>query len=264
MGHTSAEHTSMEPITTEFGIKLAELQQLQAYIAEQTQLQLAAAKPEPYCSEQIAELNTSLAKSQAEYDAVFFNRVNPYLDLQYVDLCNLIKASRPALTKNGLAVTQFIQAPNDGSTVLHTRLLHSSGQWMETRARLLPIKNDVAAYESTLNAQKRFSYMSLVGIVPMQDPGDDDGEIAMIKSHEYIARGPSEKQNPKKQSMDVISKRELEELEHELKDYPELAENLLDKLMLQSLADLPASQYRTTLIRIRKIKDELANRPREN
>jgi hypothetical protein len=104
--------------------------------------------------------------------------------------------------------------------------------------------------------------MSLLGIVPTYDPGDDNGEIAMVKSNEYIARGPSEKaNNPKNQSMDVIKKHELEELERELRDYPELAENLLDKLMLQSLADLPASQYRTTLIRIRKIKDELRNRP---
>ena len=242
-----------------FLIQLGDYKELRTLVKEELEVELVLRTKEPYSSNETAELNASLAKSQAGYKPVYFNRTNPYLDLQYVDLCNLIKASRAALTENGLAVTQFIETPEDGSTVLHTRLLHSSGQWMETRARLLPIKNDVAAYESTLNAQKRFSYMSLVGIVPMDDPGDDDGEVAMIKSNEYIARGPSEKLDPKKQSMNVISKRELEELEYELKDFPELAENLLDKLMLQSLADLPASQYRTTLIRVRKIKDELGN-----
>lgn len=125
----------------------------------------------------------------------------------------------------------------------------------------MPVKNDVAAYESALNVQKRLSFMSLLGIVPVDDPGDDDGEMAMVKSNQYIATGPSEKLDPKKQSRDVIAKHELEELEHELKDFPDLASNLLERLMLQSLADLPASQYRSTLTRIRKIKEELKNRP---
>ena len=82
----------------------------------------------------------------------------------------------------------------------------------------------------------------------------------MVKANQYIAVGASEKLDPKKQSMDVISKHQLEELETELRNFPDLAANLLDKLMLQSLADLPASQYRTTLIRIRKIKEEYNNR----
>jgi len=232
---------------------------INSLLEEEKQKDRARRPREPYNSIEVAELYTALAKAQGEYQTVVFNRTNPYLDLQYADLCNLIKATRPALTKYGLAVTQFIETPDDGSTILHTRLLHSSGQWMETRQRILPVKNDVAAFESTLNSQKRFSYMALVGIVPVDDPGDDDGEMAMVRSNEYIARGPSEKLNPKKQSMNVIAKHELEELETELRDFPNIAEDLLDRLRLQSLADLPASQYRTTLIRIRKIKEEYSN-----
>lgn len=243
-----------------FSEQLSALKELDEYIKNEVQGILSKASKEPYSSSSTAELNAALSKAQAEYEPVVFNRTNPYLDLQYVDLCNLIKATRKGLCKNGLAITQFIETPEDGSTILHTRLLHSSGQWMETRARLLPVKNDVGAYESTLNAQKRFSVMALLGIVPQSDPGDDDGELAMVKSNEYIAVGASEKMDPKRSSMDVISKHQLEELETELRDYPALAENLLEKLMLQSLADLPASQYRTTLIRIRKIKEEYKNR----
>ena len=248
--------------TTAFQTKLIELKELQDYIAKQTVAAVDAAKPAPYCSQEVDKLYTALAKAQGKFKPVAFNRTDPYLDLQYVDLHNLIEATRASLAENELAVVQPKETPDDGSTILHTKLVHSSGQWMESRIRVLPTKNDIGSYESTLNAQKRLEYMSLLGIVPTYDPGDDNGEIAMVKSNEYIARGPSEKaNNPKHQSMDVIKKHELEELERELRDYPELAENMLEKLMLQSLADLPASQYRTTLIRIRKIKDELANRP---
>lgn len=239
-----------------FSATLAALSELTNYINKEVENRLSKHAEKPYSSENTADLNTALAKAQSEYEPVYFNRTNPYLDLQYVDLCKLIKATRKGLTSNGLALTQYTETPDDGSTILHTKLLHSSGQWMETRARLLPVKNDIAAYESTLNSQKRFSTMALLGIVPQNDPGDDDGEIAMIKSNEYIAFGPSEKMNPRKQSMDVITKQQLEELEAELNGFPDLAEKLMGKLMIQSLADLPATQYRTTLIRIRKIKEE--------
>ena len=243
-----------------FSEQLSALKELSEYIKSEVTTQVGQIPKSPYHSEQVSEIYTALAKAQGEYEPVEFNRVNPYLDLQYVDLCNLIRATRKALTKYGLALTQYIETPEDGSTILHTRLLHNSGQWMETRARILPIKNDISAYESALNVQKRLSVMALLGIVPNNDPGDDDGEMAMVKSNEYIAVGPAGRDNPKRQSLDVISKHQLEELENELRDFPDLAENLLTKLMLQSLADLPSSQYRTTLIRIRKIKEEYNGR----
>jgi hypothetical protein len=243
-----------------FSIQLEDYKKLNTLIREEVERQTKAHKEEPYSSTETATLNAALAKAQGDFKPVIFNRMDPYLELQYVDLCNLISASRPSLTSNGIAITQFIETPIDGSTILHTRLLHDSGQWMETRARILPIKNDVSAYESALNVQKRLSYMALLGIVPQDDTGDDNGEVAMIHSNEYIANGPSQKLNPKHQSMAVIAKHELEALEEELKGFPDLAENLLERLMIQSLADLPSSQYRATLTRVRKIKDELASR----
>lgn len=250
----------MDSIESVMSTHLEDLRKLNSFIKEEVELQLSKAKDAPYSSQETAELNAALAKAQAEYKNVEFNRVNPYLDLNYTDLCNLIKATRPALTKYGLAVLFQIRTPSDGSTVLHTIMLHNSGQWIETRARIIPPKNDVAAYESALNSQKRFSYMALACISPTNDPGDDDGEVAMIKSNEYIAHGPSEKNNPKRQSSNVVAKHQLEELEKQLRDFPELAENLLERMSIQSLADLPASQYDSTIIRIRKIKEEINNR----
>jgi len=235
-------------------IELETLKEIQKFVKEEVDKELAKVVEKPYHSKEITEINSALAKAQGEFTEAIFNRTNPYLGLQYVDLCNLIKATRPALTKYELALTQFTETPDDGSTILHTRLLHSSGQFMETRARILPVKNDIGSYESALNCQKRYSYMALLGIVPQEDPGDDDGELLNVKSGEYIAKTRSEKNDPRKQSLNVVSKHELEELEAELDGYPDLAQDLLDKLMIQSLADLPSSQYRNTLMRVKKIK----------
>lgn len=81
----------------------------------------------------------------------------------------------------------------------------------------------------------------------------------MIDANKFIANGPSEKNNPKKQSIKVIAQHQLTELERELKDFPELAENLLERLRIQSLADLPESQYASTMTRILRIKEEINN-----
>lgn len=246
--------------TNNFSTQLEDLKLLQVYIQEQVNAELSKLPQKPYSSTETKELYAAISKAQGEFKPVYFNKIDPYLDQQYTNLHALIEATRAALTKYGLAVIQPKETPEDGSTILHTTIIHSSGQWLESRIRILPTSNDLKNYESTLNDQKRHEYMSLLGIVPTNDPGDDNGEIAMIESNKYIAHGPSEKHNPKRQSMDVIAKHELEELERELKDLPDLAENLMDKLRIQSLADLPSSQYRTTLIRIRKIKEELDGR----
>ena len=51
-----------------------------------------------------------------------------------------------------------------------------------------------------------------------------------------------------------MTKEQLEELEYELADYPDIAEKVLDGLHLQNLADMPKSKYMSSLTRIREIK----------
>lgn len=76
-----------------------------------------------------------------------------------------------------------------------------------------------------------------------------------------IAKGPAltNKYNPKEQSYETVTREQLEELEYELAEYPDLAEEILGKLHLQSLADLPKSKYQVSLNRIREIKNARNN-----
>src|SRR5450631_3040335 len=88
-------------------------------------------------SEQINELATALAKAQGEITGALKDSSNPFFKSKYADLASCWDACRNALSKNGLAVTQF---PMTGATgvCLVTTLLHSSGQWMRAELTVHP------------------------------------------------------------------------------------------------------------------------------
>lgn len=223
---------------------------LQASFAE---FKKPTAMAEPaFRSDEIKDLASALAKAQAEMPIAIKSRENPYFKSAYADLSDIVKASRPSLTKNGLSVLQDIIHREDGSAVLYTILMHITGQWIESRMRILPLKNDPQSMSSYISYLKRIAYASLVGVVTGDE--DDDAEVAMVSSREIMAKGPSNKYDPKKESPEPITKEQLEELEYELSQYPDIAEEIMDKMRLQSLADLPKSKFLVSITRVREIK----------
>lgn len=204
-------------------------------------------------SPELKNIFGALAKAQAEMQVAGLTNENPYFKSRYADLAEVVRASRPSLTKNGLAVVQQILPNDDGQSILHTILCHMSGEWIETRMRIIPPKNDIQTLGSYITYLRRYSYAALVGIVASDE--DDDGEVAMADARQIIAKGAAlNKYSPKDQSYDTITKEQLEELEYELAACPDLAEEIMDKMHIQSLADLPKSKYHQSVTRIREIK----------
>lgn len=209
----------------------------------------------PCKSDDLKELFAALSKAQAEMKTAGLNAENPYFKSAYSDLAEIVKVSRPALTKNGLSVIQQIMPNEDGQNILHTILCHSSGQWIETRMRILPAKPDVQSLASYLTYLRRYSYAAIVGVVSSSE--DDDGEIAVHSERETVSKGVAlnTKYNPKDNSYETITKEQLEELEYELSKYPDIAEQVLEGLKIQSLADMPKSKFLVSANRIRQIKN---------
>ncbi len=205
-------------------------------------------------SEEIQELATALSKAQAEFDTAPLNKVNPYFKSSYADLASIVAASRPALTKHGLSVTQEVSNDDTGALWLVTELMHASGQWKLSKFRMVPPKNDVQAISSYCTYVKRMCYASLIGVVTGDE--DDDGEISVATTREVMAKGVAlnTKYNPKEINPEVITKEQMEEVEYELAEFPDIAEQVLDGLKIQSLADMPKAKYHVALKRIREIK----------
>jgi len=211
--------------------------------------------PAPTRSENLNELFTALAKAQAEMKTAGTNNTNPYFKSKYADLADIVRASRPALSKNGLSVIQQILPNEDGQNMLHTILGHISGQWIETRMRILPTKQDIQSIASYITYLRRYSYAAMVGVVSSDE--DDDGEIAMIPEREGFMKATNlnHKYNPKENKYETITKEQLEELEYELENHTDIAEMILEGLKMQSLADMPKEKFLAGIKRIREIKN---------
>jgi hypothetical protein len=120
-------------------------------------------------------LALALVKAQAEFSAVPKDSVNPFFKSTYAALPDVVKTATPVLAKHGLAVSQFISQDESGHDALITYLIHQSGQYICHTARLMLVKDDPQAQGSAVTYLRRYSYMSVLGLVA---DVDDDGNAA--------------------------------------------------------------------------------------
>lgn len=128
-------------------------------------------------SDSIDLLASALAKAQAEFTIAIKNRNNPFFKSKYADFESIIAATRPSLAKYGLSVVQPPFEDESTTSFLITILMHSSGQWIKSKARHNPPKADIQSLSSYNTYLKRMCYSSLVGVSTGEE--DDDAEQAM-------------------------------------------------------------------------------------
>lgn len=201
-----------------------------------------------------SELYKALSAAQAEMEDVTYTGENELYKDKYATLGDLVRMSRPALTKHGLAVTQDIYQDEGGQDILRTTLSHVSGKTLSSTMRILPNKNTLHQIGSYLSYIRRISYASLIGIM-VHDMDDDDGHAAMNDIQERMKKGT----DPSIYSSDTnskeykrISKQELLDLEKSMGNHYDLGESILDQYGIEKLADIPASKYQYILGQMRK------------
>lgn len=125
-------------------------------------------------SESINDLAIALNKAQANMTGAVKGSKNPFFKSNYADLSAVIEAISKPFADNGLS---FTQSPGfDGKNVtVTTRIMHSSGQWIEGTCVLPPTKNDAQGYGSAITYAKRYGLQAMAGI----PSADDDGNAAV-------------------------------------------------------------------------------------
>ena len=133
-------------------------------------------------SETIIELSKAMAKAQDEMGGAVKNSNNPFFKSSYADLTSVIKAIKEPFANNGLSFVQFpISAPDHiGIT---TRLMHESGEWLESECFLPLTKADPQSCGSILTYCRRYALSAMCGIPAV----DDDAEMAMVRGKSYIS-----------------------------------------------------------------------------
>jgi hypothetical protein len=100
---------------------------------------------------------------------------------QFADLSTVLSAITPALASNGLALVQTFDMDGDAD-VLVTTLLHTSGERIDSRARLIRVEgsggrqNPLHLWGGSVTYSRRYCALALVGLAAGME--DDDGDIA--------------------------------------------------------------------------------------
>jgi hypothetical protein len=100
---------------------------------------------------------------------------NPHFKSKYATLGAITEATRPHLAKHGLGFMQWM-SNRDGYQLIVTRIMHTSGQWMEDDGYILnPTKNDPQGMGSAVTYARRYTLGASLGIITEDD---DDGNRA--------------------------------------------------------------------------------------
>lgn len=126
-------------------------------------------------SESINELAKALCEAQKETLFALKDSNNPFFKSKYADLSSVWDAARVPLTKNGLSVLQTMNPGENGTVIIVTTLMHTSGQWVKSFLPVRPVKDDPQSVGSAITYGRRYGLQAIVGICPE----DDDGEKSM-------------------------------------------------------------------------------------
>lgn len=208
-----------------------------------------------YESEQTNELYAALAKAQGEWIPGGKNSTNPFHKSRFANLHAVVEMTREALSRHGLAVIQQVRSV-DNRSYLYTRLCHASGQFIQSKFMLNPLKAGMQEWGSVVTYARRYCLQALLGVTFSDDKEDDDGETEAnnLRRVDPGATKPNMDYDRKEESAETVTKFQLNELHTELDGYPQLAKKLLETYNLDNLSQLPESLYRDVVTKIRKQK----------
>ena len=154
-------------------------------------------------SEQINELAKSLSATQKEMKAASKDSNNPFFKTKYSDLSSVIDVIRDPMGVNGLSFVQDVIIDERGANI-STRILHSSGQWIEFGPLTIPLKQkDAHGAGSAITYGKRYALCACLGIVSSEDQ-DDDGNKAVASFKAEPKKMSVTMKEPPKASIDHI------------------------------------------------------------
>ena len=116
-------------------------------------------------SDNVDKIIPAFIAFQADMPSVPKDATNPHFKSKYATLGAITEATRPHLAKHGLGYTQFM-SNKDGYQLIVTRIMHTSGQWMEDDGYILnPTKNDPQGMGSAVTYARRYTLGASLGII---------------------------------------------------------------------------------------------------
>ena len=125
---------------------------------------------------EIKNIAAALLEVQREIKNPSNTAMNPFFKSKYAPLPDILNCIRPLLTENGILLIQNTGSNEAGEVYVQTKLIHTSGEVIETDKLLLkPDKNTAQGIGSAITYGRRYQLTALLGI---SSEDDDDGNIA--------------------------------------------------------------------------------------
>ena len=165
------------------------------------------------------ELFSALIKAQSEMKIATKDSVNPHFRNRYADFGSVYDACKDALHRNGLAVLQPTRIHESGITVVVTKIIHTSGQFIDGEYPVLSKDmTDAQKHGGGLTYARRYALASMLSV--LQD--DDDGNTAAGHTASPSVAKPAATPAPAKQGpASLFAAHGLE--------YPKALEDLIGK-----------------------------------
>ncbi len=123
-------------------------------------------------SDSIKELSGAFVAAQAELKNATFDAKNPHFGNRYASLAGMRDGVVEVLSKHGLAIIQGT-AFDSGIATVNTRLVHKSGEWLES---VYPFAVDKPqAMGSAYTYARRYSLAAICGIASEEDDDANEG-----------------------------------------------------------------------------------------
>jgi len=150
-------------------------------------------------SESIVKLADALVKAQSEMPEIPLDSENPHYRSKFSSLKAVIDRTRPIFAKHGLVIVQ-LPSGNENAIGLTTRILHSSGEWIEQEAvmNINSGANPGQDFGKLITYLRRYSLSAAAGVYSDEDTTDGEG----------IGKGTQtsgKKQSQPKADMDIIT-----------------------------------------------------------
>ena len=135
-------------------------------------------------SESIKSIAEALVSAQKEIKFAVKDSTNPHFKSKYANINSVIDAVKKPLNDNNIAVLQSLSPSDDGKLHLTTRLIHSSGEWIEDTAVCPLQKQDPQGLGSAISYIRRYSLSALCAVYA----DDDDGQSASLNAADYLMK----------------------------------------------------------------------------
>lgn len=157
-------------------------------------------------SEKYDLIAMALVEAKKDFTKAKKSKENTHLGAKYATLGDILDAIEPGLNRQGVIVMQHMLDTSTESVMhLATRLMHSSGQFMEFQYNMPIEKKTAQAYGSTTSYARRYALASILGI----SQSDDDAEIAKMRPEDWERKAQACEDVQKMRELYSAAKRSL-------------------------------------------------------